>query len=156
MDEIDSLAPRRGHDSTGVTDRVVNQLLTEIDGTGDREGIFIIATTSRKDLIDPALLRSGRIDIHIQLSLPDSLERREIIEYLLGISDDSAVAELVKRTEGRSPAQIKSLLYDSQLAAADEPLIIVELALKSLEINSTQLIAVEPNETSAKIRATFA
>ena len=59
FDEFDSIAPRRGHDSTGVTDRVVNQLLTQMDGVEGLEGVYIIAATSRPDLIDPALLRPG-------------------------------------------------------------------------------------------------
>ena len=61
FDEFDSLAPRRGHDSTGVTDRVVNQLLTHLDGVEDRPGVWVVAATSRPDLIDPALLRPGLI-----------------------------------------------------------------------------------------------
>lgn len=59
FDEFDSIAPRRGHDSTGVTDRVVNQLLTELDGVEELKGVVVVAATSRPDLIDPALLRSG-------------------------------------------------------------------------------------------------
>lgn len=63
FDEFDSIAPRRGHDSTGVTDRVVNQLLTQMDGVeGLERGIYILAATSRPDLLDPALLRPGRFD----------------------------------------------------------------------------------------------
>ena len=72
FDEFDSLAPRRGHDSTGVTDRVVNQLLTQLDGVeGGPAGaaaaadgrVFVVAASSRPDLIDPALLRPGRLDV---------------------------------------------------------------------------------------------
>lgn len=59
FDEFESIAPRRGHDSTGVTDRVVNQLLTQMDGVEGLTGVYILAATSRPDLIDPALLRPG-------------------------------------------------------------------------------------------------
>ncbi|KAK9802910.1 hypothetical protein WJX73_005371 [Symbiochloris irregularis] len=62
FDELDSLAPKRGHDSTGVTDRVVNQLLTELDGIEGLQGVIVLAATSRPDLIDAALLRPGRLD----------------------------------------------------------------------------------------------
>jgi hypothetical protein len=57
FDEFDSIAPRRGHDSTGVTDRVVNQLLTELDGVEGLDSVYVLAATSRPELIDPALLR---------------------------------------------------------------------------------------------------
>ena len=65
---------RRGHDSTGVTDRVVNQLLTQLDGVeGLSQGIFVVAATSRPDLIDPALLRPGRIDKILQCPMPEEV-----------------------------------------------------------------------------------
>ncbi|XP_076039978.1 peroxisomal ATPase PEX1-like isoform X2 [Oratosquilla oratoria] len=63
FDEFESIAPRRGHDSTGVTDRVVNQLLTQMDGVEGLTGVFLLAATSRPDLIDPALLRPGGINL---------------------------------------------------------------------------------------------
>lgn len=62
---------RRGHDSTGVTDRVVNQLLTQMDGVEDREGVAVVAASSRPDLLDPALLRPGRLDKALYCPLPN-------------------------------------------------------------------------------------
>merc|ERR1712139_553836 len=59
FDEIEALAPKRGGDSTGVTDRVVNQMLTYLDGVEERKSVFVIATTSRPDLVDAALMRPG-------------------------------------------------------------------------------------------------
>uniref|UniRef100_A0AAF5HXH2 AAA domain-containing protein n=1 Tax=Strongyloides stercoralis TaxID=6248 RepID=A0AAF5HXH2_STRER len=79
FEEFDGIAPRRGHDSTGVTDRVVNQLLTEMDGIEGLDGVFIIATTSKIDLIDPALLRPGRLDYKIECKYPTQKER---VSYL--------------------------------------------------------------------------
>lgn len=64
---------RRGHDSTGVTDRVVNQLLTQMDGVEALEGVWVVAAASRPDLLDPALLRPGRIGSLIHCSLPDKV-----------------------------------------------------------------------------------
>jgi peroxin-1 len=64
---------RRGHDSTGVTDRVVNQLLTQMDGVEALEGVVVVAATSRPDLIDPALLRPGRIDKKVLCPMPDEV-----------------------------------------------------------------------------------
>ena len=62
---------RRGHDNTGVTDRVVNQLLTQLDGVESLRGVSVVAATSRPDLIDPALLRPGRLDRIVKCPLPD-------------------------------------------------------------------------------------
>ena len=73
FDEFDSLAPRRGHDSTGVTDRVVNQLLTQLDGVEGLDGVYILAATSRPDLIDPALLRPGRLDKCLYCGIPEKV-----------------------------------------------------------------------------------
>jgi peroxin-1 len=68
FDEFEALAPRRGQDNTGVTDRVVNQLLTFLDGVeGKAEGVYVLAATSRPDLLDLAILRPGRLDKHIMI-----------------------------------------------------------------------------------------
>lgn len=68
-----SIIFRRGHDSTGVTDRVVNQLLTQLDGVEGREGVAIVAATSRPDLLDPAILRPGRLDKLLLCPLPNEV-----------------------------------------------------------------------------------
>ena len=78
FDEIDSLVPKRGSNQAGVTDRIVNQFLTELDGTEDISGIFIIGTTSRLDLIDNAILRPGRMDQHIELKYPTTEEIEQV------------------------------------------------------------------------------
>ena len=70
FDEVEALCPRRGADSTGVTDRVVNQMLCYLDGVGGAgAGVFVIAVTSRPDLLDPALTRPGRLDLHVSCDL---------------------------------------------------------------------------------------
>lgn len=78
FDEFDSIAPKRGHDSTGVTDRVVNQLLTQMDGAEGLEGVYVLAATSRPDLIDPALLRPGRLDKSLLCDMPSETDRLEV------------------------------------------------------------------------------
>jgi transitional endoplasmic reticulum ATPase len=80
LDEIDSLTPRRSQESSGsgVVDRVIGQFLTEMDGIEDLKGVVVLAATNRIDLIDPALLRSGRFDLIFELPLPD-LKTREMI-----------------------------------------------------------------------------
>ena len=80
LDEIDSLTPRRSSDGSGsgVIERVIGQFLTEMDGIEDLKGVIVLAATNRLDLIDPALLRSGRFDLIFELPLPDSGTREKI------------------------------------------------------------------------------
>jgi transitional endoplasmic reticulum ATPase len=80
LDEIDSLTPRRSEDgsSSGVLDRVIGQFLTEMDGIEDLKGVIVLAATNRIDLIDPALLRSGRFDLLFEVPLPDVKTREKI------------------------------------------------------------------------------
>jgi hypothetical protein len=82
FDAIDSLCPRRGSESTGVTDRVVNQMLCYLDGVEKIEGVFVIAISSRPDMVDPALTRSGRLDLTIICDVPDRVGTSEIIQCL--------------------------------------------------------------------------
>lgn len=94
FDEIDSLAPNRGQagDSGGVMDRMVSQLLAEMDGIGKNEDVFVIGATNRKDLVDPSLLRPGRFDKVLEVPLPTSRESRlQILNALvrkMKLSDD--------------------------------------------------------------------
>ena len=76
FDEFETIVPRRNSSNTGVTDRVVNQFLCYLDGVASIEGVFIVAASSRPDMIDPALLRPGRIDSHIFLDYPSAEERK--------------------------------------------------------------------------------
>lgn len=94
FDEFDSIAPRRdGAASSGAGTRVVNALLTELDGARDRAGIFVIGTTNRPDQIDDAILRPGRLSKQLFLDLPTAAERVEILRTIyrtrhVGASDD--------------------------------------------------------------------
>lgn len=118
FDEFDSLAPCRGNDTTGVMDRVVNQLLTELDGVSKHEQVFIIAATSRPDTIDPAILRPGRIGKKILCPMPGMSERTEIWDCLLkGTKHDNKIntSVLSAETEYYSGADIKAIIYNAQL-----------------------------------------
>lgn len=118
FDELDSLAPRRGHDNTGVTDRVVNQLLAEMDGVEQLEGVFILAATSRPDLIDPALLRPGRLDRFLFCPIPGKVERREILTTLVkevNLSEDVSLDTLAQSTKHFTGADLKALIYNALL-----------------------------------------
>ena len=121
FDEIDSLAPRRGHDSTGVTDRVVNQLLAEMDGVEGGD-VFVLAASNRPELIDPALLRPGRMDKLVFCGMPTEEERREILSCLLEHSvhlhTDVRLAEIAHKTDHFTGADLKALTYNALLKAA--------------------------------------
>lgn len=125
FDEFDAIAPKRGHDNTGVSDRVVNQLLTELDGVEGLKGVAVIGATSRPDLIDAALLRPGRLDKMLYCGFPSTPERKEILLSLvrrLKISDDVDLDEIAEITEDFSGADLGALLSDAQLIAAHEAL----------------------------------
>uniref|UniRef100_A0A8C4YBJ4 Peroxisomal ATPase PEX1 n=1 Tax=Gopherus evgoodei TaxID=1825980 RepID=A0A8C4YBJ4_9SAUR len=120
FDEFDSIAPRRGHDNTGVTDRVVNQLLTQLDGVEGLQGVYVLAATSRPDLIDPALLRPGRLDKCLYCPPPDQSSRFEILKALshsLPLANDVDFQHLAAKTEHFTGADLKALLYNAQLEA---------------------------------------
>ena len=123
FDEFDSIAPKRGHDSTGVTDRVVNQMLTQMDGAEGLSGVYVLAATSRPDLIDPALLRPGRLDKSLLCDLPRrALDRMSIMKAVsnnvqLGESALRRLEDVASRTEGYSGADLQALVYNAQLEA---------------------------------------
>ncbi|XP_015213585.2 peroxisomal ATPase PEX1 [Lepisosteus oculatus] len=120
FDEFDSLAPRRGHDSTGVTDRVVNQLLTQLDGVERLDGVYVLAATSRPDLIDPALLRPGRLDKSLYCPPPDQEARLEILKALtqtVPLAGDVDFDQMAAATDSFTGADLKALLYNAQLEA---------------------------------------
>lgn len=127
FDEFESLVAKRGSDSSGVTDRVVNQFLTMLDGV-DRlsSGVFIIAATSRPDMIDPAMLRPGRLDKHVYCPIPDQTDRNDILRKLMKqieFQDDDVTGvseEWAERLVGFTGADIRSFLYSSQLKALHE------------------------------------
>uniref|UniRef100_A0A2H1W6M7 Peroxisomal ATPase PEX1 n=1 Tax=Spodoptera frugiperda TaxID=7108 RepID=A0A2H1W6M7_SPOFR len=125
FDEFDSLAPKRGHDSTGVTDRVVNQLLSRLDGAEGGARGPVLAATSRPDLLDPALLRAGRLQRHVYCALPDAEGRHEVLRTLTqNVRVDEAVdlRDLAARTDGYSPADLKSILVTAQLTRLENQL----------------------------------
>jgi len=131
FDEFDSIAPKRGHDSTGVTDRVVNQLLTQMDGAEGLSGVYVLAATSRPDLIDPALLRPGRLDKSLICDLPNLEDRVDILRALgrkLKLSDEvisspeGGLEEIARRTEGYSGADLQALVYNAHLEAIHDML----------------------------------
>ena len=121
LDELDSIAKARGGsnggDAGGASDRVVNQLLTEMDGMNAKKNVFVIGATNRPDQIDPALLRPGRLDQLIYVPLPDEVARLSILEAQLRntpLEPGMDLKEIAKITHGFSGAD---LLYIVQRAA---------------------------------------
>jgi transitional endoplasmic reticulum ATPase len=115
FDELDSIATQRGSsvgDAGGAADRVLNQLLTEMDGMSAKKTVFIIGATNRPDIIDPALLRPGRLDQLIYIPLPDEDSRHQIFKACLRkspISKDVDIRALAKYTQGFSGADITEI-----------------------------------------------
>ncbi|AOV94540.1 hypothetical protein AQV86_01275 [Nanohaloarchaea archaeon SG9] len=122
IDEIDSIAPRRGGRSSdsGVGDRVVNQLLTELDGIESLEGVTVIAATNRPDMIDPAIMRPGRVDRNVEVEIPDEEGRRKIFEVHtrdMPVGDDVDLDELGEMTEGYVGSDIESACREAGMNA---------------------------------------
>jgi len=125
FDELDSLAPRRdavGGDSH-VTERVVSQFLTEMDGIEELKGVVVLAATNRLDLIDPAFLRPGRFDALVELPVPDREARLAIFRVHTRdkpLAPDVDLAELADRTEGLVGADIESICRQAAMLAIRE------------------------------------
>ena len=132
FDEIDALAPRRGGGGSGqVAERVVAQLLTELDGIEDLKGVVVLAATNRLDRLDPALLRPGRLEFHIELPMPDAAARRAILQVhmkRMPLGKDVKIEALVQATEGFVGADLEGLCRQAALFAIRE---ILEPATKT-------------------------
>lgn len=143
FDEIESVAPVRGASTgTDVMDRAVSQLLTEIDGAQMLSDVFIIGATNRPDLVDPALLRPGRLDLQFEIHLPNKLTRKKIFEVHLR---DVPLREvnldyLAEITEGYSGAEIelscqtaKKLLLEDCISGGADPFLTHKYLTKSIQ-----------------------
>tara|TARA_B100000530_G_scaffold282453_1_gene196243 strand:- start:3681 stop:7508 length:3828 start_codon:yes stop_codon:yes gene_type:complete len=135
FDEFDSICPRRGSDNAGVMDRLVNQLLTEIDGFEELRGVYVIATSSRPDTIDPALLRPGRLDNLLFLDWPTEKERYDIMWKLtrdIKTDPDVNLCAIAAKEmpHGTTGADIKGLLNECSVNAATRVINAHEEALK--------------------------
>ena len=126
LDEIDSIAPIRGVlEDTHVTERVVSQLLTELDSIEKLRNVAIIAATNRPDLVDPALLRPGRFDRVIYVPPPDRRARLEILKVhtrKVPLANDVDLEKLAELTEGYSGADLEALVREAALIALRENL----------------------------------
>ncbi|HEV8715119.1 MAG TPA: CDC48 family AAA ATPase [Candidatus Binatia bacterium] len=124
LDEIDSLAPARGWGGDAhVTERLVSQLLTEMDGIEELKGVLVVAATNRPELIDPAVRRPGRFDLHLELPLPDADSRLEILKVHTRnrpVEKELDLSQLAEQTEGLTGADLESLCNHATLLAIRE------------------------------------
>ncbi|KAL5011445.1 hypothetical protein ScPMuIL_009996 [Solemya velum] len=125
FDEIDALAIERGSSSgsSNVADRVLTQLLTEIDGVEKLKDVTVIAATNRPDMIDKALLRPGRIDRILYIPLPDAKTRDEIFRIQfrkMPISENVVISQLVERTDKFSGAEVTAVCHEAAMFALQE------------------------------------
>jgi transitional endoplasmic reticulum ATPase len=125
FDEIDALASARSHggSDSGVSARVLSQLLTELDGIEELKGVFVLAATNRRDLLDPALLRPGRFDIQLEIPPPDRVSREKIFQIHLRdrpVEQSVTAAWLADQTEAFSGAQIEGVCRRAVMATLAE------------------------------------
>jgi transitional endoplasmic reticulum ATPase len=125
FDQLDAITPVRGaHDGSMTTERVVNQLLAELDGVEQLSGVIVIGATNRIDLVDPSILRPGRFGVHISVPLPDEADRRAILRLHLGgkaatngAALDRVAEALAARTEGFSGARLRQICQEAKRLA---------------------------------------
>jgi transitional endoplasmic reticulum ATPase len=125
LDEIDSIAPARGgsNSDSHVTERVISQILTELDGLESLNSVMVIAATNRPDIIDPALLRPGRFDRLVEIGLPDEVARQQILKIHMAkkpLADDVKVEELAKLTDKYSGADLGAVVNEAVMLAIRE------------------------------------
>ena len=138
FDEVDALVPKRGTymGSSHVTESVVSQILTELDGLEELKNVTVIGATNRPDMLDPALMRPGRMERHIYVPPPDAGSRKKIFEVYLKdagalLTEDVRIDDLITETEHYVGADIEALVREAKLAAMRE--FITTMAGKSPE-----------------------
>ena len=126
FDEVDAISPKRRGDDTGAGERVVSQLLTELDGLEPLTNVVVVAATNRPDSIDSALLRPGRIEKAVETPLPDEAARREILAIHTRNTPTAAgvdLGALAARTEGYSGGDIAALVREAAMLAIEETIV---------------------------------
>ena len=153
FDEIDAMAPKRGRNfDTGVTERMVNQLLTEIDGLQELNDVIVIAATNRPDIIDPALLRPGRFDRIILTPVPDDKSRLQILHIhteKMPLTKDVDLNILAEKTQNYVGADIESLCREAAILALRIDMNAKEVNMKNFE---DALLKIKPSITQEDVK----
>ena len=153
FDEIDSVAARRGVTTdAGVNERMVNQLLTELDGIEELKGVVFVAATNRPDLIDPALLRPGRIDKILKVNAPEESARLAILKiHTKGVplAKNVSLEEIAAITEGYSGADLEGLIREAALTALqDSNFKLTDVKLSDFEVAMKKITPSISKETT--------
>ena len=144
FDEIDAVCKSRGsvNSGTGVHDSIVNQLLTKIDGVDALNNILLIGMTNRKDMLDEAILRPGRLEVHIEIGLPDEAGRAQILKIHSNkmsenkfLSKDVDVSDLAKKTQNYSGAEIEGLVKSAVSFALTRHVNVADITAEIVEDN---------------------
>jgi cell division protease FtsH len=157
IDELDSIGRTRGTGLGGGHDereQTLNQILAELDGFAAREAVVVLAATNRPDVLDPALLRPGRFDRHVTLSLPDKLARRAILDVHvkdLPMHQDVDLDQVAAGTPGFSGADLKNLLNEAAITAArhsasDITSADLDEARDKIMMGTMRTLAIQPDE----------
>ncbi|MFX1448915.1 MAG: CDC48 family AAA ATPase [Promethearchaeota archaeon] len=154
FDEIDAIAGMRGRSaSSEVTDQVISQLLTEMDGLEDLKDVILLAATNRPDMLDPALLRSGRFGRHIEISMPDFETRKEIFKIHLKnkpLAEDVNYDKLAEALENYTGADIQAISEEATLLTIRKNIPIVNEKKLELQNYKEQLEQLQQEKASIK------
>ncbi|NDJ26965.1 AAA family ATPase [Campylobacter sp. MIT 12-8780] len=159
IDEIDAVGKARGEVSNVERDSTLNQLLTQMDGFEDNSGVIVIAATNKIELMDPALLRSGRFDRRIFLSLPDFKDRLKILEiYMKDKKNNVELKNIAKASVGFSGAGLETLVNEAAINALRRGSSLVEesdffAVLNKVLVGKKKILSFDENEK--KIQATY-
>lgn len=157
IDELDSIGRTRGTGVGGGHDereQTLNQILAEMDGFSDREAVVVLAATNRPDVLDPALLRPGRFDRHVTLSLPDKTARRAILDVHarnLSLGQDVDLDQVAAGSPGFSGADLKNLLNEAAITAARRSASLIMMAdldeaRDKVMMGTVRTLAIQPEE----------
>lgn len=154
FDEIDAIAGVRGRSAgSTVTEQVISQLLTEMDGLEGLEDVILLAATNRADMLDPALLRAGRFGRHIEIPMPEEEARREIFKIHLSekpLDDDVSIKEMAKQLDGYTGADIASVCEEATLMTIRR--VVNDPSLKTYDKESVKDVKISKKEFNIAIK----